>query len=1177
MSDTLLWPSKTFLRPLGGTAPVSLTQDLSPEQSADILLLGCGDPRNILFTLSTHVVASSGPRKLDITCCDIEPAILARNILLFTLLEDEVHIDHVWDIFYHFKINDQTSSILTRQSQKLYENANDIETWRQSSYGSFLKFIDTRTLVELGRHWKSYANFPNLPSNRLEKLSQEHLKLSESSTDKNIIPSLAAGMLWAQAAKPISNLFKRYWETGTLLARDHDAPTATQFNPTFVYSLSGEAFNIHPSTFPGGFHLAPAITPILSDTANSATLGTEAAIVDVMKHQFGGWADAFRASRAAEAITLRFYSGEALAFCRALSLFASTGNPVTGVFASAWHATQITLDGLNASASTTFDVIDTSNLMDHVNLVNLLVATRPLLKEIPASQSILYTETRLSTKEQDITQSFLRQICATVPSVSVLLGLAPRPFVSGFTTRSDTHLTLSEEHVQRTHERVAWVDPSGGDCYASRQKTPTSFDAQDLARVLHGLYDKMFARDQTQVMIFGSKISSELPFHYVRETMAVLMGLVKRRVHLKTGDWDLVADSFLELVERNQNHISNIYYQDICLHLHLSHIHTVDMLKPDWMTELPVDPCSDIYRYWPSVPPVLCVVLTVPRKRLDVLFKNKEKSGTPTLEGHLAARNLHSVAHSSVYAIWGKCATSPSSDLVTLEEDSGGFNGKSDLVVMFWASSRVLQFKDTYVSLALKGTSWAIGAFSGMLGKSLAMFAAPVGDSQHVRLLPYRPSLAADAPLKLATSASLPTEPTPTNASVVVVPGLGSDKGSEDVVSFTARVNIGLPVEQQALLDGAEVAASQVSPCTMKLSIANHHHTVPYPYPIRGGGYKLRVARKSRYIEIIVPVSEPFDSGGYHFDRAPIIRNNAYSPWNVHHVAVDLMPRLDLEDLTKLDWLSTHTAMQISSRERRIKSSSSATKTPSANVLVDIKDSVRKLIEHCARNRVVSFAESDQDDIYAVLLVGGLRLDLASFTVVVDAALVSPSSDGIPALAPSIQMLQDENLVARVVTTGHERTMWKELLPSFVERCRTWLHNANCEYTAQDEIPLSIESDENPICTCGQGVGFDGSEWQTPSWKGLLPFATRVAISPLFAVSYLEAAPQGTMRYKPNMSASEAASARAKKKSDDACWVCGSAGKPNLAACSGCKLARYCSPSCQQLDWKLHKKGCRKS
>jgi hypothetical protein len=39
-----------FFYPIGNTPAVCLTQDLPCEQRADILLLGCGDVRNILFT-----------------------------------------------------------------------------------------------------------------------------------------------------------------------------------------------------------------------------------------------------------------------------------------------------------------------------------------------------------------------------------------------------------------------------------------------------------------------------------------------------------------------------------------------------------------------------------------------------------------------------------------------------------------------------------------------------------------------------------------------------------------------------------------------------------------------------------------------------------------------------------------------------------------------------------------------------------------------------------------------------------------------------------------------------------------------------------------------------------------------------------------------------------------------
>jgi hypothetical protein len=97
MSHPVLWPKKKFFYPIGNTAPVCLTQDLSPEQSANILLLGCGDPRSILYTIFAGAKPSSGKRDdndllccclfyshpghrvLDITCCDSEPAILGKT------------------------------------------------------------------------------------------------------------------------------------------------------------------------------------------------------------------------------------------------------------------------------------------------------------------------------------------------------------------------------------------------------------------------------------------------------------------------------------------------------------------------------------------------------------------------------------------------------------------------------------------------------------------------------------------------------------------------------------------------------------------------------------------------------------------------------------------------------------------------------------------------------------------------------------------------------------------------------------------------------------------------------------------------------------------------------------------------------------------------------------------
>jgi len=51
MAHALLFPAKVHSYPIGNTSAVVLTETLAPEEPASLLLLGCGDPRNILFTV----------------------------------------------------------------------------------------------------------------------------------------------------------------------------------------------------------------------------------------------------------------------------------------------------------------------------------------------------------------------------------------------------------------------------------------------------------------------------------------------------------------------------------------------------------------------------------------------------------------------------------------------------------------------------------------------------------------------------------------------------------------------------------------------------------------------------------------------------------------------------------------------------------------------------------------------------------------------------------------------------------------------------------------------------------------------------------------------------------------------------------------------------------------------
>lgn len=67
MANPVVWPTDTFYYPIGNTPPINLSESLPPETNANVLLLGCGDPRNILYTIYTSAIAPpSGKPRLDI-------------------------------------------------------------------------------------------------------------------------------------------------------------------------------------------------------------------------------------------------------------------------------------------------------------------------------------------------------------------------------------------------------------------------------------------------------------------------------------------------------------------------------------------------------------------------------------------------------------------------------------------------------------------------------------------------------------------------------------------------------------------------------------------------------------------------------------------------------------------------------------------------------------------------------------------------------------------------------------------------------------------------------------------------------------------------------------------------------------------------------------------------------
>lgn len=98
-----VWQNIGFLYPFGNTPAKNLLNTCPVDlEKVSLLLLGCGDPRHVLY--SSYCAEKSGKmaaeQKLSIVMCDIQAPIIARNVILMRLIFDGAADWIKWSLFY---------------------------------------------------------------------------------------------------------------------------------------------------------------------------------------------------------------------------------------------------------------------------------------------------------------------------------------------------------------------------------------------------------------------------------------------------------------------------------------------------------------------------------------------------------------------------------------------------------------------------------------------------------------------------------------------------------------------------------------------------------------------------------------------------------------------------------------------------------------------------------------------------------------------------------------------------------------------------------------------------------------------------------------------------------------------------------------------------------------------
>ncbi|KAK7043352.1 MYND-type domain-containing protein [Favolaschia claudopus] len=1146
MAQPLYWPGQYYFYPIGNTAAVSLARDVPPDKDITLLLMGCGDPRNVLFTLfSEH---ENARHKLDFTCIDFEPAVLARNILLLSMVIDNRPPDLIFNIFFHMFLEPGSLALLVTQCQALIQSSTTLATWQTSSYGSSLRMSTEYTLDKIRWHWEQYSRMHQLP--RVELLSiQERFRAGVAECQKKnqtsndvvsitIHPSRSAGPLMMKAIPTLASLFRAYWQHGTTFTSVPRRSSATLLNPTFVYTQSGIGCNVHYGTDPViPFHLAP-IFGNRKPSSEDIMMG--------IRLQFQEWCGAFYKYHIHGQCTIRVFCADAVFATRALQKLASKAKGNVPI--KQWQTGTITLDKTEYQAAPlTFDVVDTSNLDDDLGLLNVVTIALPLLKS--SANSVLYTESLLahSNSDGETPKDFVHRFHADLAVMSIVFGICPVDFATGYSTRGNVHelITYKALHQQgQYHQLTVWKHLVCGSL---------TIRPQQLGTFLYDLYHAYFENEEAEVFWNKNRVNpmqgvgqSSLS-HHNRETFALFLCLVRNRLQISEHEWIATMDRFFSIHKAQNSEdpakpslkMENLKFQDFCALLHLHGVYKMDMLQGDV-------PKIGPFQSWAQVSPVVRVFLIVPRKQLNVLIQRQ--AATPTLEAGVRGIRMNNL-FSSVHAAFGTITMtgSQTDPKVVFTGDLKGMSGSMPLVVSFTMPAWLLTGdpgtelpKDIHITLACKSNAQNIMLYGQDLRDRLELFSARLLDHEHVIVLPEQSDTSGHSMFS--------------NLVFPVTGSLGSqspisvlfDEECALVESFSVKINVENEHPRLTLQHNGSPSIKQRSLTSIEVTLGNVSQTIAFPFPIIGSKCRLRVARKSFWLELIVPLcdSQSLILQEFTVDPFPIVIPEIM-PWSVHRVNLQSLPTVDLANKELYDWLNPHIGGAFSRRE------SKARQKKENDPLMFVKDTIHSIVvrasgiqpKGASPHNIFGLRDKATKTCDTLLLVDRLCFDLSSHTIVCDGYVLPLSSPRMDEMGQNFHRLVPD--IKDLYLEPGEITAWKNLLPVLVERCRTWQHLDSCQYAQTGQVPLTTEYDIIPLCVCGEGKNAKEISKQA-LWKPLAKYCTKIALGPLFGVSYVEDI----------------------LKTDRRCYVC---RKKASMTCLECKKDRYCGKACQKADWKRHK------
>ena len=1213
--------------PIGNTPAVDLlrTTRCNDQGKVRVLSIACGDVRNILYTLFCER-GFGAQRSYEIIACDYEPAILARNVLILSLLVDlskqpkssrsTSEMLMVWRIYYHTSVLKEDLRKIQEQSQKLADCTLSLSSWVASPYGKIFSLLTYDTLQRLRRYWLLYADTQGLTPQELAAFDdrmkqsilleiQENMKDEENFSTNTIRSTGAHCSHTTYMARPSSI---RYTETGVAGGNKSDRDLLDKQggghgNPTFAFSSSPEdKYAVHYASNPlDGFHLAH----VYDKDVPAANLTEEA--VRAAKTEFSTWCDAFVAMVGEHSrIQLIVHCGDALNLCYQLqkqnitSVGASFLEQIS-LYVGHWTSVPLVFDGtITIAKPVYFDVIDTSNLVDHVGILNVLAAAAPLLRPNPLS--VLNTE-NLMVQSQNLSHWLDEDLCMDASTMSILIGLIPCDYVLRETAYSNEWDSYIMQHPQEGKSyyayrlQTSWKHVYHGHAFRGTtanklsQTQQTYIEMEEFSDLLTVFYTRLLLYSDVDVLSDALQSTLRLdnsssrdwePLHRSHRkfysTLTFVAILAVARHHIVT-DWGISLNSAmkkirsLEIQLRSDApspslemlfHLALFDSPSVCVDQILYHPQLEDL-------DALVSPgrVSELLRQVNPAPVTLHLALVLPfdqQQKLRLLPRCLiGNTGLSIRICETANQTTHTFT--MLHCFFGSLKPDPEDKALScVSEDLSGWAGSSDLIVSCSVPcSALFPLAGDAVSISLAlNNHHPVPVLDHLFGPNLTIWESSISDPRSVRILSAAPmgSRLGKMPEADQTKEHNPVGKAPDVSAHV------SQAAKIDWLSHRSNFDAGSE-HSKSLAEGGKVSVSQTGPCTMTVQIGDEEPCILcYPFPVNGSITRAKVARKSSWVEISVPVSPVGADQGFNIDPFPVaFVESQPHPWQCPRVNVDQQPVIERKG--SLDWLQPHLASTLSIAEMDIlRYHPRETPGRPINGTVDFKQTFNLLLTCFAGvNHLTNFRKFNgfglfvKDKGEVLLYVKAVRHDHGTHSVLLDAWLIQQE------FSPSRLLSQDFN---PVMISEAECPIWRQMLFNAAERCRSgWIHRGDCEYRNAESIPLP-----GPIilCSCGQGKAVTGFP-RDSKMRILSKKATRVALYPVFATVSRGSAVKRSLQ-TPSATSTIAVKPLRSEEHGPGCNHCGTIGS-NLKHCGRCGIARYCSPECQKAEWKEHKKVCK--